>query len=66
MSEKEYKLLYSKKSALQSRVKRKQVEMWQKSSANDLKKRAEQLALIIYDELDSGSQDKFLANLKAT
>ena len=64
MSDKEYKLLYSKKSALQSRVKRKQEQMWQKSSANDFKVKAEGLAKIIEEEIPQDSFDYFMEQLK--
>ncbi len=39
MTEKEYKKLYSKKSALQSRVKRKQEQMWQRYSVKSFNKK---------------------------
>ena len=47
MSETEYKRLYSKMSALKSRVKRKREAMWQKQSLSDFNTKFDSLAKII-------------------
>ena len=63
MSEADYKKLYSKMSALKSRVKRKREAMWQKQSLNDFNTKFMKLATIIFEEIDNNCRDEIMMGL---
>ena len=63
MSETEYKRLYSKMSALKSRVKRKREAMWQKQSLSDFNTKFDSLAKIIFEEIDINCRDEIMLGL---
>ena len=63
MSETEYKRLYSKMSALKSRVKRKREAMWQKQSLSDFNTKFDSLAKIIFEEIDFNCRDEIMLGL---
>ena len=63
MSDAEYKRLYSKMSALKSRVKRKREAMWQKQSLSDFNSKFVKLATIIFEEIDINCRDDIMLGL---